>query len=406
MDRTSDAHAVYTRLVFYIPGFDPMPPRSYRERYRREAAQQAAISGYQIETLPAEPGDTHAWNVCARIDGHDTQSEVRVLYWADLVQQSMEGGTGDVYRYLFRTAWVYIGSGALSDLMRLRKGPIIAALYPLGVLLVQGALACCMVILAAIIGWLLAAIAGLLIGVGIGALAGRLFLQHCRRRDRFMAWYLMQDYAYSASKGGAYPTALEERLRVFSSAVEEALARDVDEVLVVGHSSGAYLAVTMLADILEERRDSNSPSLSLLTLGHVVPMVSFLPKAHRLRRDLARLSASADVTWVDVSAPGDGCSFALCDPVAVTGVAPKDKRWPLVLSAAFTNTLSDEKREALKWRLFETHFQYLNAFDQPGTYDYFQITAGPESLAVRFSTAAPSPSRIETPVNRHATLTS
>jgi hypothetical protein len=78
-------------------------------------------------------------------------------------------------------------------------------------------------------------------------------------------------------------------------------------------------------------------------------------------------------------------------------VAPKNKRWPLVLSAAFTQTLSPERWKALRWRFFRLHFQYMCAFDRPGDYDYFQITAGPMTLAARYHGRAPSNSRIETP---------
>jgi ABC-type transporter Mla maintaining outer membrane lipid asymmetry permease subunit MlaE len=57
----------------------------------------------------------------------------------------------------------------------------------------------------------------------------------------------------------------------------------VDEVLVVGHSSGAYLAVSVLADLVRRGAGAEAgPVLSLLTLGQVVPMVSFLPRAGRL----------------------------------------------------------------------------------------------------------------------------
>jgi hypothetical protein len=60
------------------------------------------------------------------------------------------------------------------------------------------------------------------------------------------------------------------------------------------------------------------------------------PKPNGCAADLRMMSADDDLTWVDVTAPGDGCAFALCDPVAVTGVAPAGKRWPLVMSAAFS----------------------------------------------------------------------
>ena len=175
--------------------------------------------------------------------------------------------------------------------------------------------------------------------------------------------------------------------------------QDCDEVLVVGHSSGAHLAVSILSDLIRQGLPKDGPALSLLTLGQVVPMVSFLPKAQRLRADLAYLSARREVTWVDVTAPGDGCSFALCDPVSVTGVAPPDKIWPLVISAAFTQTLSPERWKALRWRFFRLHFQYLCAFDRPGDYDYFLITAGPLTLGDRYRHRKPSRSRIEAPLS-------
>ena len=144
--------------------------------------------------------------------------------------------------------------------------------------------------------------------------------------------------------------------------------------------------------------------LSFLSLGHVIPMVSFLPKAYRLRADLHQLSQSDELFWLDVSAPGDGCSFALCDPVAVSGVAPDNQRWPLVISAAFSQTLSPQRWASLKRRYFRLHFQYLCAFDQPGDYDYFQITAGPMTLRDRFRNRQPSASRIDVPASGHTTM--
>ena len=141
--------------------------------------------------------------------------------------------------------------------------------------------------------------------------------------------------------------------------------------------------------------------ISFLSLGHVVPIVSFLPAATELRSDLKQLGNSDAVTWVDVTAPGDGCSFALCDPVAVSGQGDGTQDGPLVLSVAFTQTLSDARWRAPRWRFLRLHFQYLCAFDQPGFYGYFQITAGPHRLRDRFRGRAPSPSRIVTQTTRY-----
>jgi hypothetical protein len=75
-----------------------------------------------------------------------------------------------------------------------------------------------------------------------------------------------------------------------------------------------------------------------------------------------------------------------------------------VISAAFRRTLRPETFRPLRWRFFRLHFQYLCAFDRPGDYDYFAITAGPLTLAQRFAGRQPSKSRIEDPVNRYRSV--
>ncbi|MBS0565421.1 MAG: hypothetical protein JSR87_13405 [Proteobacteria bacterium] len=396
----------FRRRVFYIPGYDPFPPRRYRELYRSEGAAQAAISGYDLGLAGASggaDGGAYGWRVVARVEGAAAEARIEVLVWSDIVQDSMGQGIAATYAQLVRTAWAYLGSGALFRLMGLRKGPMIAALYPIVLLLLQLGLA-----MGA--GWaVLAAGRPLLPGwTGLAAwalalAAVRAVLALCRRLDRHVyAWYLMHDYAFTAARGGANPPALEARMAEFGDRIAAALAEDWDEVLVVGHSSGAHLGVSVLADLIRAgRQPPQGPALAFLSLGQVVPMVSFLPGAGRLRADLAFLSQVPGLTWVDVTAPGDGCAFALCDPVAVSGAAGPGKRWPLVLSAAFTRTLSPARWKALRWRFFRLHFQYLCAFDRPGDYDYFRITAGPLTLAARYAGRAPSKSRIETPLNRY-----
>ena len=407
---TSTTVPVSRRRVFYIPGFDPAPPRRYRELYRREARAQSAISGYAIDMGARHRKGAFGWSVTAIMDGHEVRTDFEVLVWSDIVQASMGGGVISTYWQLLRTAWIYISTGALFRLMRLRKGPVIAALYPIVALLAELGLA-------GFAFWGVASLSGfglgrislaiygpslfgpwfiqiLYLSLFAGLVAAVLVLRWFKTRDgRIFAYYLMHDYAFTARLHGAYPPELEARLAAFRGAVTEALLSDCDEVLVVGHSSGAHLAVSVLADIL--RTGDVGVPLGFLSLGQVVPMVSFLPNAYRLREDLYFLCAHPGLTWVDVTAPGDGCAFALCDPVAVTGVTAPGKRWPLVISAAFTQTLTPERWKALRWRFFRLHFQYLCAFDRPGDYDYFRVTAGPQTLAARYAGRSSSKSKIE-----------
>lgn len=387
-DNSRDGAGVFRRHVLYIPGYDPFPPRRYRELYRKEGAAQAAISGYGLTMQPRQ-GETYGWRVATKME-QPAEAEIEILVWSDLVKGSMERGVLGTYWLLLRSIWVYGGSGALRQLVRLRKGPMIAALYP-AVLLVGQAL------LAALVGRLVLWLVPLVwLGWVLALGAGYAVLEGFRRIDRkIFAYYLMHDYAFTGIERGAYPAALVARLAVFRDRVQRALDSGVDEVLVVGHSSGVHLGVTVLADLIREGVPKG-PALGFLSLGQAVPMASFLPGAAKLRGDLQYLSEREELTWVDVTAPGDGCTFALCDPVAVSGVARAGQRWPLVISAAFSQTLSPGRWKELRRRYFRLHFQYLCAFDRPGDYDYFRITAGPLSLAERFRGRKPSTSRITT----------
>ncbi|MGH1353930.1 MAG: hypothetical protein ACRBBS_02450 [Thalassovita sp.] len=392
---------VRKRRVFYIPGYDPIHPRRYRELYRKEGAEQARISGYQIDLKPKTTKGAYGWHVTGQMDGATVDADFEVLVWSDIVRDSMENGIVATYLQLIRTAWTYIGSGALRRLMRLRKGPVIAALYPVVFLLVQ-------LMLALLVAWGLGCALSFLhpwLSVLGLAVVPPILMWFRKRDNKFFAYYLMHDYAYSARSRGVNPPELEARMAEFTDVIRAALKTDVDEVLVIGHSSGAHLAVSILSDLIRAGLPAGAPALNLLTLGQVVPMVSFLPDAWRLRADLAYLSERDEIAWVDVTAPGDGCAFALCDPVSVSGVAGAEKKWPLVFSAAFTQTLSPETWARLKRRFFRLHFQYLCAFDRPNDYDYFRVTAGPLTLRDRYRDRAPSKSRIDHAVSKFTSTT-
>ncbi|MFQ6548150.1 hypothetical protein AADZ90_009330 [Aestuariibius sp. 2305UL40-4] len=419
------SQSVRRRRVFYIPGYDPLPARRYRELYRTEGASQAQISGYDLELTGTDRSDGFSWGARTKIDGHMTEAQIDVLRWSDIVQASMPDSIGATYMQMLRTTWTYIVTGTFRRLTWVAKGPVVAALYPIVVLILQALVALLIPsILLSIISnlansiddsigiqwpaWLAAGWNWMTWSIGWALTLGGayLILQWFKAKDgKIYAYYLMHDYAYTASQNGAYPALLSDRITEFSEQVAEALASDVDEVLVVGHSSGAMLAVSVVANLMRDHKaQPGGPELALLTIGEAIPMLSFLPKARQLRADLAYLSTSDQIVWIDVTAPGDGCSFALCDPVAVSGVAPDDQKWPTVFSAAFTQSLSQEKQDEMQWRFFRRHFQYLCAFDKPRDYDYFQITAGPRSLRDRYANRVSSHSRIDVAASKYTSI--
>ncbi len=408
---------VRRRKVFYIPGYDPFPARRYRELYRTEGTKQAEISGYGLNVEAAAQDGPYGWHASGLIDDTRVTADFEVLLWSDIVRDSMSNSIPATYWQLIRTSWIYIASGTLRRLAVLPKGPLAAALYPIGVLILQLLAA---LLLAHLVGWGLSTLfsTAILWTLGPGAILNWgaallywtplfvivvLVLRWFQSQDRrIYAYYLMHDYAFSAGLKGATPPALQTRMDAFRGTIATALLQDYDEVLVVGHSSGAHLAVSILADILRDKPDLPArPALSFLSIGHVIPMVSFLPNAWELRRDLQFLSEQDEIVWIDVTAQGDGCCFPLCDPVGVSGVATRDKQWPVVFSAQFSRTMAPERWKAQRRQYFKLHFQYLCAFENPADYDYFQITAGPLTLGQRYATRAPSPSRIDVSVSKY-----
>ncbi len=296
------------------------------------------------------------------------QSKVDVLVWHDLVQSSMKAGILGTYLGTAATAWIYLSTGTLRRLSWLAKGPVLAALYPIGMLLAH----CSWRSVAAsdagrFRGLSSPSRAAAFLSVWSGlsarhavASSGRLVgARFSGRSSCPCRWVLLrlvqvqgpQDLRllpdarlriYGQAAGRLSRTRSKRGCTNSATGSKRPCAKIIDEVLIVGHSSGAQMAVSIVADIVRLKRFRDTgPALSLLTLGQVIPMVSFLPDARRDRRDLRLLSTSEEITWLDVSAPGDGCSFALSDPVSVSGVAPEDRAaMALVISAAFTKTLS------------------------------------------------------------------
>jgi len=188
---------VFRRRVFYIPGFDPFPPRLYREVYRTESPEQARISDYTIAHEPLRSADNFDWRVTSTIEGRDTVSDITVLTWSDLVKSSMDRGVLWTYLSLIKTAWIYISSAASRDVMKLRKGPVIAALYPVGFLIAQlGFAILCAAVLSSVL-WPVHSVLGI-VSWGIIWPILALFQKY---DGKIFAHYLMQDYAHTAAMG-------------------------------------------------------------------------------------------------------------------------------------------------------------------------------------------------------------
>lgn len=382
------------RHVFYLSGFDPRGPAFYRRLYQSEAARQSVVNGMALGIGErTKPGaHSQAWRIQAQTDAGTVETTYEFLRWDDLIRKYWQRNELRVLLDYCRVYAMCIANGMFGHVLKTAWPPFVAAVVPLILVLA-------MLALAMVAGWgtgrAITAVggAGALAWAGaLGVFAGVVQLGRLLER-RLNSFWLLRIYAFTRRQAGEHLADLEERLDGFArQLVAQAQAGEDDEILLVGHSTGTIMAVSVLARALalDPQLASHGPRISLLTLGHCIPILSFLPNAQRFRDELACVAQASAIDWVDFTAPTDGACFALIDPVAATGIARPDgaEPRPKLLSARYVTLFTPKTYAAMKYDWYRHHFQYLMAGEKAGDYDYFAITAGPQSLGERYRAKA------------------
>jgi hypothetical protein len=397
---------VRRRCVFYFAGFDPSGPAHYHRLYKKQATLQATLNDYQIEVGSRTKKADHlaTWTVTTTpnngADSSRTHTDYIFARWDDIVRSHWGplDSLGSVWRFLcafFATQWHYLQTGAQLQMLRLAWPPVVALVSPLVLLLavaivwlvtpwliwtvlrdiqqtelVQNALFRKFGTLAL---WILATL-------GIALIVRKL-------ENKFHMLWLMRSYLFTRLQAMEQVPELEERLQNFALAIQQAHnSGDYDEVLVVGHSSGCIMAASALARYYSLTPIAKTHTqLGLITLGHWLPLLSSLPSAHQFRAQLQVLSHQSTLTWIDFSAPADGCCFALVD--AVAAAVPAHLRGscaPKLLSPRFQTLFTPADYKTLCKHRFDLHFQYIMAGRIAGDYDFFALTAGTRTLKDRY----------------------
>jgi hypothetical protein len=395
----SDAR-VRRRHVFYVGGFDPSGPAHYHRLYAEEARKQAGVCGFEIAVGPRRRAGEHAsqWSVDASWKGGETVgTTVEFLRWDDIVRAHWPRSRWAVMLSALGTTAQQIANGVLWRVLKTSWPAFLVLFFPPALVVMLMAWLALTVALVLVLVPFGGVASGVAMGVAVASLLGWLRFGRWAEAKVQMAWLMRSTRFILRQARGKVPE-LEGRIDEFAARVDAALGDEtVDEVLVVGHSSGAMLAVSTAARALARRAGASAhaagqalrstPPLSLLTLGECIPMLSYQPEAHGFRAELASLAMSSSLVWLDITAPPDGCCFALVDPTAVCAERHGAVRWspPKRLSPRFAQLFRSETYARIRADKYRCHFQYLMASEMPGAYDYFAITAGPELLDERFA---------------------
>ncbi|MCK5232569.1 MAG: hypothetical protein KAR13_20005, partial [Desulfobulbaceae bacterium] len=379
------APVVTSRHVFYMSGFDPRGPAYYHRLYKEEAARQTRVAGMQLSVGKRQRSTDNvaSWDIAAQSNRHQVCTSYDYLHWDDIVRSHWPRGEGRLLLVMLRTFWTYIHTGVLRRVLRTSWPVFITTIYPpLFLLAVLGcAVSSAFYVLQALPVW-------------DGVPAGMLAFYAVIRLGRFLesrnnAFWLLRLYAFFVDQSNDEVRALEARLDAFATRMLKHIEHtQEDEILIIGHSTGAQIAVSLMSRMLRINPGLGrlGPRVALLTLGECIPMLSFLPGAKACREDLALVSSAEDIDWLDFTAPSDGACFALVDPVRVSGVETGSGATtkPKLLSPRFFTLFSPGSYSRMKRNRLRMHFQYLMAGEIEGDYDYFAITAGPVFLGERY----------------------
>ena len=369
------------RTVFYVAGFDPRGPLHYHRLYALEAAKQAAVNGLSMTVSKRrnEGSLQSLWTV----EAGATTTQFRFLRHEDIVRRQWPKNAADMYRGILRYSSQFLQMGVFAKIRRNSWPSFLAVAYPPGLLLA-------MFLLALLLGLGLTAMASLWTGkLAFVAVPVALVLPFAIYRlleVKLNAFWLARSCTFLVDRSLGRVPGIEDRCQAFAEVVAQAVnSDDNDEVLLIGHSVGTHLAVTVAARALE--RIGSTRRLSLMTLGQAMAMTPDTPVARQFRTDLLRLSASEQVDWIDVTSAVDGACIALSDPLALSNVSRPAgiRQQPKLVSARFNKLFTPETYATIRRDFLRTHFQYLMAAELPGDYDYFLITAGDKTLAERFA---------------------
>ncbi|MGN6527925.1 MAG: hypothetical protein ACTHL8_16175 [Burkholderiaceae bacterium] len=388
------------RMLFYFSGFDPKGATFYHRLFRNGIGQRNASHD---ETLAV--GGRHRvgrwasvwttlWRGAPAPGGGrppTMRTRVHFMRWDDLVRRHWRRTPGQ----LARDYWnVYVRGAICGVLWRVRRQAPSAfglAMLPLGVALVSLMAG---LLVGSALEWIgaLSPLASALVGLVMGAVLWRGLARwvDCE--------WLLRLYAFVRSQALGDTPEVDERLEEMAGHVIEAVearlrqpgAGPLREIMFVGHSTGTLLASQVLAralgqlgEMVDSRRNRSGMTLSLVTLGHCLPIATEWPGAQRLRGELDVLSECPSLTWHDYSASSDRAAFWRAPPWPVPARLRGHQASPRFrgrLSAAAYAQLRRDERDA--------HLQYLRppvAKGDADTFDFFALTCGPATLAERHS---------------------
>lgn len=347
---------VQRRNVFYLSGFDPRGIHYYHALYRTEAAKYASLSHQEIIVSNRHATGWSAENRTARVS-----TDITFLKWDDIVRRAWIRSPLRLLRHTLAMYAYYAKQFQWQEATKLSRAPLVTFAYPLLSLLLLP------LVLSLFCSVFLPWWAAILLAAPISVLA----LRHLK------SLWLMRFFVFNHQLAQEKDTALMERLDQFADNIVARLHEPVEETLLVGHSNGSILMVYLLDKIAARLQAPWPKHMRVLTLGHCIPLISYLKTAPAMHRALKRV-ASIPLYWCDIGFPPDGACYAGTNPF-LPGVTEQNTDLHL-LSARFFRYYEPQRYRTLRRNKYQLHFRYLMTGDSLSPLDYTALTTNAAPL--------------------------
>jgi hypothetical protein len=386
---------VQHRHIIYVQGYDPRGLAQYYRMFRTELRKFGKLYGITAATSrpdSAPDGETATWSIETQGPDWQTRTTYDFLRTEDFIQSDL---AWPIWRTVFQAVIIYwrlVFGGTIARFWKAHWRFATFITYPHFLLLNEAIWSAA---LAFVFGWGLEALgipSFLSIAVSVAVFVAVLgtILKYTENLTYLL--YLLSDTIWTWEFSHRQRPEWDRRIDRFAQhLVTVAKTSDAEEIVIVGHSSGSFLGVEMLARALKLDPDlgRHGPRVVLLTIGGNFPIVGFHAVSRDFRDHLRQLAVEPSIDWIDCQSRKDVMNFYPFDPIAGHGIdVGAGRRNPTIVPVRFRDIIKPEHYNRFRWKFFRVHFQFVMANEQPHPYDFFMIVCGPVPLKERMANQA------------------
>jgi pimeloyl-ACP methyl ester carboxylesterase len=384
-------NVVRRRHVYHVAGYDTIDAGAQYQRFAR--GLDIFRRTWQVDAILSElersnePPRTR-WRTTTRAVDWQVEAVHEVLAWDDIVRLDF---TRTMPARLFKAALAYFDFIATGVFLRyIVASPRYAVffLFPLFSLAMFAAAAWYLAhLLTASTG--LTGIGAGLVGLSAGVAVFVVLLRWPGRGWRVQHllddWIFARDYIYD------HRPDVDARLDCFAEMLSaRSHETALDEIVIVGHSLGAMLALDVLVHTLvrDPGFGRRGPAICLLTVSATIPKFTLHPRAEHLRCKITRVVAEPSIAWAEYHARDDSISFYKFDPVALERLrGDRIDGKPIIRRVQIHDMLQPDTFARHRRNVLRLHYQSVMANDKRAPYDYYLMACGPIPF-LRWTTAA------------------